>query len=80
MLQGAFHSYRHDHYFETWNDGTLMKDIVRFAAPYCVLGLVVERLVLEKHMRKLLEQRNLYIKRAAEDGQYKKYLGSQLPT
>jgi ligand-binding SRPBCC domain-containing protein len=75
MLQGAFHIYCHDHYFEQSDGGTLMKDIVRFAAPYGMLGLVVERLVLERHMRKLLEQRNLYIKRAAESDQYKKYLG-----
>jgi ligand-binding SRPBCC domain-containing protein len=75
MLRGAFASYCHDHYFEPSDDRTLMKDVVRFAAPYGVLGRVVERLVLERHMRKLLERRNLCVKRAAESQQYRKYLG-----
>lgn len=74
MLRGAFHSYCHDHYFETGNGGTLMKDVVRFAAPYGVLGGVVERLVLERHLRTLLEHRNLYIKRAAAGERYTEYL------
>jgi ligand-binding SRPBCC domain-containing protein len=76
MVRGAFHSYCHDHYFEPSDGGTLMKDVVRFAAPYGWLGRVVEHLALERHMRGLLEQRNLYIKRVAEDGRYRTYLGS----
>lgn len=75
MLRGAFHSYCHDHYFEAGNGGTVMKDVVRFSAPYGVLGRIVERVVLERHMRKLLERRNLNIKRAGESEQYRQYLG-----
>jgi ligand-binding SRPBCC domain-containing protein len=74
MLRGAFHSYCHDHYFETCNGSTLMKDVVRFAAPYGPLGRIVERLAVERHMRRLLERRNLHIKDTAESEQYKKYL------
>jgi ligand-binding SRPBCC domain-containing protein len=74
MLQGAFHSYCHDHYFETCNGGTLMKDVVSFSAPYGVLGRIAERMVLERHLRELLESRNLYIKRAAESELYRKYM------
>jgi len=77
MLQGAFHSYYHDHYFETRNGGTLMKDVVQFSAPYGLLGRVVEYLALARHMRKLLEQRNLSIKQAAEGNGYRKYLPNQ---
>jgi ligand-binding SRPBCC domain-containing protein len=74
MLRGAFRSYCHDHYFETNHGGTLMKDVVKFSAPYGLLGRVVERLALERHIRRLLECRNLYIKRAAEGELYRKYL------
>jgi ligand-binding SRPBCC domain-containing protein len=76
MLRGAFHSYCHDHYFATCNGGTLMKDVVRFSAPYGLLGRIVERLAVERHMRRLLERRNLHIKHTAESGQYREYLGS----
>ncbi len=75
MMRGAFKSYCHDHYFEPSNNVTLMKDDVRFAAPYGSLGRVVERLALEQHMRKLLACRNSYIKRAAESELYSAYLG-----
>jgi ligand-binding SRPBCC domain-containing protein len=74
MTRGAFKSYCHDHYFEPLNNLTLMKDDVRFAAPYGLLGRVVERSV-EQHMRKLLACRNSYIKRAAESEPYSKYVG-----
>ena len=74
MVRGIFHSYSHDHHFETCGDGTVMKDIVRFAAPFGVLGLVVERVLFERHMRGLLERRNLTIKHAAESDEYRKYL------
>ncbi len=75
MMRGAFKSYCHDHYFEPSNNITLMKDDVRFAAPYGLLGRVVERLALEQHMRKLLACRNSYIKRAAESDLYSECLG-----
>ena len=74
MIRGAFRSYCHDHYFETREGNTVMKDVVRFAAPYGVLGRVVERLALERHMRRLLERRNLHVKRTAESQLYGKYL------
>jgi ligand-binding SRPBCC domain-containing protein len=74
MIRGAFRNYCHDHYFEAREGDTLMKDVVRFAAPYGVLGRLVERLALERHMRRLLERRNLHLKRTAESPLYGKYL------
>jgi len=76
MLRGVFRSYCHDHYFEAGNGCTVMKDVVRFSAPSGLVGRVVERLVLERHMRRLLECRDLYIQRVAESEEYRKYLGS----
>lgn len=74
MLKGIFQSYCHDHYFEAIQGLTVMKDVVRFAAPCGLLGRVIECLLLERHMRRLLHGRNLYIKRAAESALYRKYL------
>ncbi|HSZ01498.1 MAG TPA: SRPBCC family protein [Terriglobales bacterium] len=76
MIRGLFHSYCHDHYFEPSDGGTtLMKDLVRFAAPYGILGRVFETLLLERHIRSLLQSRNLYIKRVAQGREYSGYLG-----
>lgn len=68
MVRGWFHSYRHDHYFVAQGNGTLMKDEVQFSAPLGILGRVVERLVLERYLRKLIERRNRHIKLTAESG------------
>jgi ligand-binding SRPBCC domain-containing protein len=50
MLRGAFRSYTHDHYFEPRDGGTLMTDVMDFAAPLGPLGKLVEVLVLERHI------------------------------
>ncbi len=76
MLRGTFQSYCHDHYFQKCDGTTQMKDIVRFSAPYGVLGRIAESMMLERHMRRLIERRNLFIKRAAESDQYRKYLAT----
>jgi ligand-binding SRPBCC domain-containing protein len=74
MVKGAFHSYCHDHYFETQDGGTLMRDEIGFAAPCGLLGRAVERLWLEQYLRKLLERRNAYIKQVAEGEDWKQYV------
>jgi ligand-binding SRPBCC domain-containing protein len=50
MLQGAFHSYTHDHHFEASACGTAMTDVVEFAAPLGRFGQLVEALVLKRHL------------------------------
>jgi ligand-binding SRPBCC domain-containing protein len=74
MVRGAFKTFCHDHYFEASDGGTMMKDLMQFAAPGGWLGRIVERALLEAHMRRLLQRRNLYIKQVAESGEWRKYL------
>jgi ligand-binding SRPBCC domain-containing protein len=75
MVRGMFRSFCHDHYFETSEGRTLMKDVLMFEAPLGLLGRAAERLVLQKHMRRLLERRNVSIRRAAESEKWRDYLG-----
>jgi ligand-binding SRPBCC domain-containing protein len=74
MLQGAFHRYTHDHYFETRTSGTVMTDVMEFTAPFGLLGKLAEALVVERHLRAFLEQRNDSVKKVAESAQWKSYL------
>jgi ligand-binding SRPBCC domain-containing protein len=74
MVSGVFRSFRHRHYFEAANSGTIMKDQLDFAAPVPVLGKIVEALVLEDYLRGFLQKRNAYIKHVAETEEWKKYL------
>jgi len=74
MMRGAFRSYCHDHYFETRGTNTLMRDDVKLAAPLGILGIIAEKTLLERHMRVLLQRRNVAIKQAAESTGWKKFL------
>jgi ligand-binding SRPBCC domain-containing protein len=74
MVQGMFRRFCHDHYFETRGGETLMRDVMEFEAPLGPLGRVVENLLLERHMRRLLERRNRCIQQTAESKDWKTYL------
>lgn len=66
MQRGAFRSFVHDHLFAAREGGTLMTDVLVFAAPLGVLGRIAEVLVLRRYMARLLAARARVIKSAAE--------------
>jgi ligand-binding SRPBCC domain-containing protein len=75
MVQGAFRSMKHDHFFRSLSSGqTEMKDVFCFAAPLPVLGRLAEIIFLRRYMRDLLHERNVVIKQIAESPDWKKYL------
>ena len=68
QVRGPFRWFRHEHLFEADDAGTLMTDRVSFQAPVAGLGWAVERALLSGYMKKLIEERGTYLKRAAEGG------------
>ena len=68
QVRGPFRWFRHEHLFEADDAGTLMTDRVSFQAPVAVLGWAEERALLSGYMKKLIEERGTYLKRAAEGG------------
>jgi len=75
MLSGAFAWMQHDHFFlELPNGLTQMRDVFRYAAPIPVVGIIAERLVLDRYMRNLLRERNLVIKQVAESNSWQRYV------
>jgi len=67
MIRGAFHSMEHDHHFRALSSGqTEMRDVFRFAAPWGLLGRIVEAWVLRSYMGNLLAERNAALKQTAE--------------
>jgi ligand-binding SRPBCC domain-containing protein len=77
MIEGPFHSMRHDHAFRTLSpDVTEMEDVFQFAAPLPVLGRLAEILVLRRYMRTLLRERNAVVKRIAESEEWQRLLPS----
>ncbi len=74
MVRGAFQHICHDHYFEQQSDQTYMQDIFDYAAPFGIIGRIVEELILTKYLRRLLETRNAFIKQIAESEEWRRYL------
>jgi ligand-binding SRPBCC domain-containing protein len=74
MVNGWFLRFEHEHHFALMDDGTRMRDEIRFAAPYGMLGRTAEKTVLRRHLIEIMKQRNAVIKRVAESEQWRKYL------
>jgi ligand-binding SRPBCC domain-containing protein len=70
MVKGAFKFLEHDHHFEPREGGgTIMIDELRFQAPFGLLGWLMERLLLARHLRRFLCHRGLELKSIAESGE-----------
>jgi ligand-binding SRPBCC domain-containing protein len=66
MTEGTFRSFKHVHQFVQARSGTLMRDTLIWRSPYGVLGKIVDRLFLERHLRDLIATRNAKLKEVAE--------------
>ncbi|MFZ6052501.1 SRPBCC family protein [Halocola ammonii] len=67
MVKGAFKSFRHEHYFEPTETGTLLIDHFYYTSPLGVLGKLADWLFLKKYMTRLLVRRNKTICELAEN-------------
>lgn len=70
MVKGAFKRMKHDHYFKTIENYTLLSDTFDFNAPLGFLGTIAETLVLKNYMREFLVKRNATIKDYAESDKW----------
>jgi len=66
QASGPFRSFRHEHRFESIPIGTRLIDDWQHVSPFGPLGRIVDRLVLARYMRGLLERRNEVLKAEAE--------------
>ena len=69
QTRGPFRRWAHEHRFQPTGGGaTLMTDAITFASPTGPVGHLVDRLFLARYLRRLVEVRNEWLKRALEDG------------
>jgi ligand-binding SRPBCC domain-containing protein len=61
QVTGPFRSFRHVHEFEEIAGGTQMIDRIEFSAPFGPLGRLVEKLILTRYLKGLIEARNEYL-------------------
>ena len=74
MIAGPFQHFEHDHHFAPMDDGTRMRDEIRFSASGGLLGQLRTRMFLRKQLKAFLMERNAMIKRLAESEDWHKYL------
>ena len=74
MVQGAFKSIRHEHYFFSTSEGILMKDVFIFETPLGILGWMANKLFLKAYMTNFLKGRNRTLKEYAESGKWQEIL------
>jgi ligand-binding SRPBCC domain-containing protein len=67
MLKGAFHSFVHTHQFVEELEGTIMIDTFQYKSPFGLLGVIADKLFLEKYMRDFIVSRAKELKKIAED-------------
>lgn len=72
MSHGPFVRFEHEHHFALMDDGTRMRDEIRFSASG-MMARMVEK-VARRHLIGLLKRRNALIKRAAESEEWRRYL------
>lgn len=66
QTRGPFARWWHEHRFEALGQQTRMIDRIEFEAPLGFIGRVVEWIVLERYMKRLIARRNLWMKQCLE--------------
>ena len=67
MINGAFKSFQHKHFFAEENGKTIVKDEFTYISPLSWLGKLADLLLLKTYMTSLLLRRNNFIKQRAEE-------------
>jgi ligand-binding SRPBCC domain-containing protein len=67
QVREPFRCFRHEHHFAPSGSGTVMTDRITFEAPLGPLGWLVERAALTRYLQHLIEERNDFLRRKAEE-------------
>jgi ligand-binding SRPBCC domain-containing protein len=80
MTAGIFEYFEHNHHFAAMNDGTRIRDEIRFLAPWGMVGQLVTSIFVRRHLLELLMKRNAEIKQVAESEEWHHYLDGRSTT
>ncbi|MDM5286088.1 SRPBCC family protein [Peribacillus frigoritolerans] len=69
MVKGAFHSFVLTHQFIEEPGGTIMMDTFQYKSPFGPIGVLADKLFLEKYMRAFIVSRAKALKKIAENMQ-----------
>jgi ligand-binding SRPBCC domain-containing protein len=66
MVKGTFVSLRHVHHFSVVGESTVMTDTLTWRSPMGILGVIADKLAVERHMRTFVTQKQHNLKLFAE--------------
>jgi ligand-binding SRPBCC domain-containing protein len=66
MVSGAFHSFVHTHEFKAEGECTVMTDVFRYKSPFGIIGVLADKLFLERYMERFIVTRSSALKKIAE--------------
>jgi ligand-binding SRPBCC domain-containing protein len=69
MEEGHFKSFKHEHFFQTEKDYTVMIDRLDYETPYGFLGIIFDKIILKKYLTNFIKTRNEILKNLAENPQ-----------
>lgn len=67
MVNGAFHSFTHTHEFIKKENGTIMKDHFVYRSPLGFLGILADKVFLQRYMKHFIVDRANELKKIAEN-------------
>ncbi|MFK9093761.1 cell division protein [Bacillus salipaludis] len=68
MVKGAFSSFTHTHQFKEEKGGTIMIDTFEYKSPFGPIGIIADKLFLERYMTGFIISRARELKRIVEKG------------
>jgi ligand-binding SRPBCC domain-containing protein len=74
MVAGIFSHFEHDHHFARMDDGTRVRDEIRFSTRLGPLGRAFEMTVLRTALGRMLVSRNTELKRLAESSEWQRFV------
>jgi hypothetical protein len=63
QLRGPYRLWHHTHHFAPSGDGTLMRDVVRYALPYYLVGHFMHALIVRSDLERIFDYRREKIAR-----------------
>lgn len=67
MEEGHFKSFKHEHFFQTEKNYTVMIDRLDYETPYGFLGIIFDKIILKKYLTNFIKTRNEILKNLAEN-------------
>lgn len=79
MTAGIFRHFEHDHHFAPMDDGTRLRDEIRFSLKMGTLGKVYGATVVRSLLMRMLVDKNIELKRLAESAEWQRFVTVEVP-